>query len=266
VGEVATPGHIGAAVLRRGGGLVLCLPDGPVLAAPSPAAPGEEKAPSEGEQFRFTPLGSYAEADVAAGQPAAPAGALRSNDAKADPAGRMWLGTMAYDETPGASALYRLDSGAAGPVRVLGGVTISNGLGWSSDAKTMYYIDTPTGWIDAFDYDLETGELANRRGFAQIPAGAGSPDGMTTDADGGVWVALWGGGAVRRYRQDGSLDRVVEVGTPNVTSCAFAGADLDLLVITTATANEPDAGPRAGLTYAHRPGDVVGTPVDRYAG
>lgn len=79
-------------------------------------------------------------------------------------------------------------------------------------------------------------------------------------------MALWGGGAVRRYRQDGSLDRVVEVGTPNVTSCAFAGVDLDLLVITTATANEPDAGPRAGLTYAHRPGDVVGTPVDRYAG
>jgi sugar lactone lactonase YvrE len=252
-GELPTTGHLGAAVPRQHGGFVLCLPDGPVLA--------------DAERV-VTPLGGYHEADVEAG--AAPTGtAMRSNDAKADPAGRLWLGTMAYDETPGAGALYRLDPGEPRPVRVLDGVTISNGLGWSPAADRMYFADTATGRVFVFDYDLETGALANRRTFAEIPAAEGSPDGLCTDADGAVWVALWGGGAVRRYLPDGRLDRVVEVGTPKVTSCAFAasngGADvLDLLIITTSGEGRDDQ--KAGRTYAHRPGDAVGVPVARYAG
>jgi sugar lactone lactonase YvrE len=176
---------------------------------------------------------------------------------------------MAYAQTPGAGALYRLDPGAPRPVRVLDGVTISNGLGWSPEADVMYFADTATGRVFAFDYDLATGELANRRTFAEIPPGEGAPDGLCTDAEGAVWLALWGGGAVRRYLPDGTLDRVVEVGTPKVTSCAFAASDgaadlLDLLIITTAGDGKPDSG--AGRTYAHRPGDAAGVPVARYAG
>lgn len=249
-GALSTPEHVGAAILREGGGLVLCLPAGPVLLDPD----GERRA-----------LAGFAEADRAAGRPPAPDGpALRANDAKADPAGRLWLGTMAYDETPGAGALYRLDPGADRPVRVLDQITISNGLGWSPDGSLMYYVDTHTDRIDVFDYDVGSGRAVARRPFATVADGAGSPDGLCVDAAGGVWVALWGGGAVRRYAPDGSLDRVVPVGTPRVTSCAFAGPELDRLVITTAGAGGDD--PAAGRTYLHRPGDLVGTPVHRYAG
>ncbi|MBX6356037.1 MAG: SMP-30/gluconolactonase/LRE family protein [Micromonosporaceae bacterium] len=250
-GELPTTGHVGAAVLREGGGFVLCLPDGPVLADPDRV---------------ITPLGGYAEADLEAEIPHHDT-AIRSNDAKADQAGRLWLGTMAYDESPGAGALYRLAPRAARPELVLAGVTISNGLAWSPDDSLMYYVDTPTGRVDVFDYDLATGEPRYRRPFVEIDKAAGSPDGICTDAEGAVWVALWGGGAVRRYLPGGRLDRVVEVGTPNVTSCAFAasagGDALDLLVITTAT--EGTGGdPAAGRTYAYRPEDVVGLPVGRY--
>lgn len=253
-GSLATEGHVGAAVPRESGGLVLCLPAGPVLLDPD----GRRQA-----------LGTFAAADHAAGrpppgrQPAPPA--MRANDAKADPAGRLWLGTMAYDESPGVAALYRLDPGAGDLVRVLDGVTISNGLGWSPDARLMYYVDTPTRQIDLFDYDRAAGTAIGRRRFAAIEPEAGFPDGMCVDAHGGVWVALWGGGAVRRYAPDGTLDRVVPVGTPLVTSCAFAGPAYDRLIITTARGPQP-AGPSGGLTYAYRPGDVVGMPVDRYAG
>jgi sugar lactone lactonase YvrE len=252
-GELPTTGHVGAAVPRRHGGFVLCLPDGPVLADPDRI---------------ITPLGGYSEADLEAEVP--PSGtAMRSNDAKADPAGRLWLGTLAYDEKRGAAALYRLDPGSPRPVRVLGDLTVSNGLGWSPEADLMYFVDTPTGRVDVFDYDLATGELANRRVFVEIASADGSPDGLCTDADGAVWVALWEGGAVRRYLPDGSLDRVVEVGTPLVTSCAFAASDggadeLDLLVITTAAENAHDPG--AGRTYAYRPGDALGVPVNRFDG
>jgi sugar lactone lactonase YvrE len=252
-GELPTTGHVGAAVPRRHGGFVLCLPDGPVLV----------------DRDRIvTPLGGYHEADLEAEVPSSGT-AMRSNDAKVDPAGRLWLGTVAYDEKPGAAALYRLDPGAPRPVRVLGDVTISNGLGWSPEGDRMYFVDTATGRIDVFDYDLSTGELSHRRVFAEIDKADGSPDGLCTDADGAVWVALWGGGAVRRYLPDSSLNRVVEVGTPSVSSCAFAASDggadpLDLLVVTTGSGGASDPG--AGKTYGYRPGDAVGRPADRFNG
>jgi sugar lactone lactonase YvrE len=249
-GEIPVAEDVGAAVPRRGGGLVLCLPAGPALLD---------------EDGWIQPLGSYAEADEAAGA-LLDGPRLRSNDAKADPAGRLWLGTMAYDETPGAGALYRLEPDATGPTRVLGDVTISNGLGWSLDAGTMYYVDTPTGRVDAFDYDLGTGEIANRRTFAEIDPADGSPDGLCVDAEGGIWVALWDGAAVRRYAPDGTVDRAVALPTPQVTSCAFGGAGYGQLVITTAANGRPADDTAAGLTYVYQPGDVVGRPVDRYAG
>jgi sugar lactone lactonase YvrE len=251
VGELAAGGHVGAAVPRRDGGLVLCLPDGPRLLDPDGSV---------------HPLRGCAEADADAGlHRAVDAPALRSNDAKADPAGRLWLGTMAYDTTPGAAALYRLDPGAAGPTRVLGDITISNGLGWSPGGGTMYYIDSPTWRIDAFDYDVATGRVGGRRPFVRVDD-PGMPDGLCVDAEGGVWVALWQGAAVHRYTPDGRLDRVVPVPTSQVTSCAFAGEGYRLLVVTTAAEGRPPDDAAAGLTYAYRPGDVVGLPADRYAG
>ncbi|MGH3658300.1 MAG: SMP-30/gluconolactonase/LRE family protein [Micromonosporaceae bacterium] len=250
VGELPLPGHVGAAVPRRDGGLVVCLPVGPALLDPDGT---------------LRPLGTYRDADVAAlGFAPAPGPALRSNDAKADRAGRLWLGTMAYDASPGAGALYRLDPGAADPVRVLGEVTISNGLGWSPDGTVMYYADTPTRRVDAFDYDQDAGVLGSRRTFATIDVGF--PDGLCVDADGGVWVALWQGGAVRRYLPGGRLDRVVSVPTRQVTSCAFGGAGYRTLLVTTAAVDRPPGEHGAGLTYACTPGDVVGLPVDRHAG
>jgi sugar lactone lactonase YvrE len=148
---------------------------------------------------------------------------------------------------------------------VLGDLTISNGLGWSPDRSTMYFVDTPTGRVDAFDYDPGTGAIGHRRPFAVLGARDGSPDGLCVDAAGGVWVALWNGSAVRRYTPAGDLERTVTLPTPQVTSCAFVGDRLDLLLITTAADGRAD-DPAAGRTYVHRPGDVTGLPTDRFAG
>ena len=247
-GAFDTGGHVGAAVPRSHGGFVLCMPDGPVLADPAGTV---------------HMLGEYAEADAAAGAAPQPDGTMRSNDARADPIGRLWLGTISYAGTPGAAALYRLDPGSTCPVRVLGDITNSNGLDWSTDGSIMYYIDTPTQRVDMFDYELATGTITNRRPFVSITGG--HPDGMCVDAEGCVWVALYGGGAVHRYRPDGTLEREVTVPTPQVTSCAFVGDQYDTLVITTAAQGRPDDG-AAGLVYAYQPGDVAGRPVHRFAG
>jgi hypothetical protein len=130
---------------------------------------------------------------------------VRMNEGGCDPDGRFYCGSMAYDQRPGAGALYRLDPDGSART-VLENVTISNGLEWSPDGSRAYYNDTPTQRIDVFDYDSESG-LTGRRPFAEIPAEAGGPDGLTVDEEGGVWVALYEGGAVRRYASDGVLDR-----------------------------------------------------------
>lgn len=155
------------------------------------------------------------------------------NDGRCDPAGRFWAGTMAYDLRESAGSLYRLDTDLT-VHRMLSGVTISNGIDWSLDGRTMYYVDTATQRIDVFDYDAATGSIQHRRPFVVIDAADGSPDGLVVDAEGAIWVALWDGWAVRRYLPDGTLDRVVRVPTAKVTSIAFGGADLDQLYITTA--------------------------------
>jgi len=192
----------------------------------------------------------------------------RMNDGKCDPAGRFWAGTMALDKRPGAGALYRLDPD--GRVhRILDGVSISNGLDWSDDGRLMYYVDTPTRSIDVFDFDVASGAIANRRALARVERGDGWPDGLTLDADGYIWVALWAGAAVRRYAPDGTLDRVVAVPTTYPTSCAFGGPDLqDLYVTTAATALTPEERlrePLAGGLFRCRPG-VQGRPPHRFKG
>jgi sugar lactone lactonase YvrE len=191
---------------------------------------------------------------------------LRMNDGKCDAAGRFWAGTMALDERAGAGALYRLDPD--GRVHtMLRDLTISNGLDWSDDNRLMYFIDSPTHAVDVFDFNLATGAIANRRSLVRIPAAHGVPDGLTLDADGYVWVALWGGGAVHRYAPNGTLDALIRLPTTYPTSCAFGGPDLRDLYITTAAVklseHERAQQPLAGGLFRARPGPK-GRPPHRF--
>lgn len=191
----------------------------------------------------------------------------RFNDGKCDPAGRLWAGTMSRSGVPNAGSLYRYD--ASGGRRVLTGVTISNGLAWNAGRKTMYYIDTPTREIAAFDWDPATGDITSRRVAATVPGEAGSPDGMTIDTDGMLWVALWGGHAVVRIDPDsGKITGRIEVPAPNVTSCTFGSENLDTLYITTARAGLDDRvlkrWPESGNVFAACPG-VRGLPVTQWS-
>ncbi|WP_329242557.1 SMP-30/gluconolactonase/LRE family protein [Streptomyces canus] len=224
--------HIGAVKPRAGGGLVLNLRDGVALLDPD-------------DSFRWL----HHE----------PVPGRRANDAAVAPDGSLWAGTMRYDEAPGGGTLSRI-TGDGTHRTVLDDVAVSNGTGWSPDGRLMYYIDSPTRRVDVFDH--ESGRLSDRRLFVGIEDGAGFPDGLTVDADGCVWVALWDGGAVRRYTPDGTLDHVITLPTPRVTACAFGGPDLTDLYITTARvgldAPHPVAGsllvvPGAGKGVAQQP-------------
>jgi sugar lactone lactonase YvrE len=190
------------------------------------------------------------------------------NDGKCDAAGRFWAGTMAFDYRRGAGALYRLDPDGRVHTMVRD-VTISNGLDWTDDGRRMYYIDTPTKSIDVFDFDLASGAIASRRSLVQVPDGQGFPDGMTLDAEGGIWVALFRGGVVRRYTPDGALDREIRLPVTQPTSCAFGGRDLRDLYITTAantlSPEERARQPHAGGVFRCRPG-VQGRPANRFRG
>ena len=186
----------------------------------------------------------------------------RWNDQAADPEGRVFCGTMpSHDPQTGQRALgrfYRLD--LDGSLHVIAeNIGCSNGIGWSPDLSRMYYIDTPTRQISVYDYDRATGEVANRRVFVQVE-GAGSPDGMTVDAQGGVWCAEWGGSCVKHYDPAGKLIEKIDIPTRNVTSVMFGGNDLGDLYITTAIGGDKNADPRfAGALYRCRPG-VTGKP------
>ena len=199
------------------------------------------------------------------------------NDAKCDPQGRLWAGTRDTDFskvgqpiTPGRGALYRIDPD--GRVKTMvEGVSLSNGMDWSPDGLTMYYIDTYTRRVDAFDFDQTSGLIANRLTVVSIPSGLGLPAGMTVDAEGCLWVAVAGSGEVRRYSTNGDHLATVRVPTPTPTSCAFGGADLSDLFITTARVRLPgevltelthgfsieiedaDSTPEAGSLYRCRP-------------
>jgi sugar lactone lactonase YvrE len=193
-------------------------------------------------------------------------GRIRMNDGGCDPRGRFYCGTMAYDEQHGAGTLFRLEPDGITSV-AFAGVTISNGLQWSADGGTAYYIDTPTGCIDAFDYDVEAGRFSNRRHLAEVDPTQGHPDGMTIDSEGGLWAALWGGGKVHHYDPDGHLIDVIAVpGVSNTSAVAFGGPDLDVLYITTSREGIADgAEPSAGAVFAVSPG-VRGRILPAFAG
>lgn len=192
----------------------------------------------------------------------------RFNDGKADPSGRVLVGTVTLSGAPDASALYRLDEHGH-PHVVHAPVSLSNGLGWSPAGDVLYYADTPTGRIDAFPYDLATGALGPRRTFAVLPAGSGLPDGLCVDSDGGVWVAVYGGSRVVRFDPDGREDAVVLFDIPNITSCGFGGPGLDTLFITTARVDMDEAllaaHPEAGALFRVDPGRV-GLPSASWSG
>lgn len=188
---------------------------------------------------------------------------VRMNDGCCDPRGRLLAGSMAYDAEPDAGSLVRLD-GDLGVTTVLPRATISNGVGFSPDGRRAYYVDTATQRIDVFD--VAEGELRGRRAFAAIPPEAGAPDGLTVAADGSVWVALWGGGAVHGYDASGALVQTIELPVPQVSACTFGGDDLDTLYITTSAQGLPaEHGTEAGSVFAVRPG-VRGLPVALFAG
>jgi len=181
----------------------------------------------------------------------------RYNDGKCDPAGRFWVGTMAVDGRQKAGTLYCIDKEYKWRV-MKENVSTSNGITWSADKKTMYYIDTPTGKVEAFDYDITTGNITNSR-TAIIIGNLGYPDGSTMDSEGMIWVALWGGSSVTRWNpQTGELLQKIDVPAKNVTSCAFGGKDLKTLYITTARIGTNDEDlkkyPNAGGLFAVRPG------------
>ncbi|SOD95155.1 SMP-30/gluconolactonase/LRE family protein [Blastococcus haudaquaticus] len=233
--------HVGdvAAVVRprRGGGAVFAVERGFVLEDPD---------------------GTRAVLDPVWSDPG-----VRMNEGGCDPDGRFWCGSMAYDQAPGAGAMYRLDPDGSAR-EVFGGVTVSNGLEWSPDGSTAYYNDTATHRIDVFDYDREGG-LTGRRPFV-APGADESPDGLTVDAEGGVWVAFYGGGQVRRYDAGGRLDEVVDVPTPQVTACTLGGPELDQLFITTSRQGmRPGDDPLAGALFMVDAG-VRGRPVRDFAG
>jgi sugar lactone lactonase YvrE len=184
------------------------------------------------------------------------AGDVRFNDGAVDVAGRLWIGTMALDESPGGGVLYRFEGDE--PVPMVAPVSISNGIDWSLDGTQMYYVDSTAQRIDLFAFDAATGSISDRRTFAEIDPVDGTPDGLTVDAEGHVWLALWDGWALRRYRPDGTLERIVDLPVSNVTSCAFGGDDLADLYVTSASKGLSDAElraqPHAGALFVFRPG------------
>jgi sugar lactone lactonase YvrE len=233
--------HVGDVVAalrpRRGGGAVLALERGVAL------------EDADGARTSLGPLWTDA--------------GVRMNEGACDPDGRFWCGSVAYDQRPGAAALYRLAPDGS-TQRMLDGVTVSNGPDWSPDGSLAYYADTATHRVDVFDYDRHSG-LTGRRPSVEIPDD-GNPDGLTVDADGGVWVALYGGSAVHRYGPDGALDAVVEVPTPRVTACTLGGPRLDELFVTTSREGlGPDDDPLAGSLFRVDAG-VAGQPVREFAG
>ena len=236
---------VGNAALRAGGGLALGL----------------------GTTVTLTDrVGAIESAIELPGEP----GTNRANDGAVDPAGRLFQGTMSNTE-PGApvAALHRVD-GDGTARRVLSDVMISNGIGWSPDRSTMYYIDTLTFRVDQFDYDPDTGEIEGRRPFVTFDGSSGGPDGMTVDADGCLWVAMFGGFGVQRFSPEGEqLETVVTPGAPQTTCCCFGGPDLDTLYITTAADSiagvDTDGESNSGALFAADV-DAVGLPTNLFAG
>jgi sugar lactone lactonase YvrE len=237
---------VSAVVPRNRGGLVLALKEG--LAAFEPGAGAMEVLVQIEPDREDT----------------------RLNDATCDSRGRLWVGTLDARITdlgvPSLGSLYRFDPDLS-LTRMIDHVGCSNGIDWSPDDRYMYFVDTELQRVDVFDFEAETGAIDGRRTLVDIPFSSGAPDGLTVDAEGFVWVALWGKGRIHRYDPAGVLDQVVQVGAHQVTSCAFGGPQLSDLYVTSAA----DASSYGGLgfhpggLFRCRPG-VSGRPPHGFGG
>jgi sugar lactone lactonase YvrE len=190
--------------------------------------------------------------------------ANRMNDAACDARGRCFAGTMATDDTPGAGTLYRLDEDLSVHA-VLDGVTISNGLGWNPSGDVMYHIDSMAGGVDAHDFDANSGALSGRRRLVDTDSCWGLPDGLATDAEGGIWVAFWDGSALRRFSAEGELTETLELPAARPTRPAFGGGKLDKLYVTSAKLDRPVDGDLGGAIFVLDPG-VRGVRAHPFAG
>jgi len=182
----------------------------------------------------------------------------RFNDGKCDPNGNFWIGSMHWEQSAPKANLYKVEPNGKA-TKMLDSVTISNGIVWTGDKKTMYYIDTPTGHIRAFDFDHKTSTISNERIAVVIPESLGFGDGMTIDSEDKLWVGLWNGNAVGRFDPlTGKLLRKIEVPAHNVTSCSFGGKNFDTLYITTSSLDmneeETKKYPLAGYVFEVHPG------------
>jgi len=235
---IRTPSEVGFAVPRAESGFVAGL-SGSLASA---------EVPGRGEPAEWATLWTG---------PWDP-GAVRINDGKTDPFGRVWFGTMDRAEVHPVGRLFRWDGSAV--TGHVDGVWVSNGLGWSPDATTMYYADSPARTIWAFDYDPATGDATGRRIFAE-ETGAGVPDGLTVDAEGFVWSAKWDGSRIVRYAPDGRVAGEVPLPVAKPTSVMFAGPGLGTLVVTSARMR-PGDGDLAGRVFLVDAG-VAGRPEAR---
>lgn len=185
---------------------------------------------------------------------------VRMNDGACDPQGRFYCGSMSYDEAPGFGALYRLDQDGSASL-VLSGLGISNGLAWVDAGDEAIFVDSLTRRVDALGFVGESGTFSSRRTFAVVSEGEGMPDGIALDVEGGVWVALWGGGAVHRYTCDGVLDSVTTFPVRNVTSCALVDG---FLYVTTSAKDDSDNA-SAGALFRSDVG-IQGQVLRRFCG
>lgn len=186
----------------------------------------------------------------------------RFNDGKCDSFGRFWIGSMSLDEEPKVGSLYSFDKSKK-VVKQISDVSISNGMAWTTDTKTMYYIDTPTRQVCAYDFDIVTASLSNKRIVINIPVDEGYPDGMTIDKEGNLWIAHWGGWQITRWNpENGKKMNSIKLPVSRVTSCTFGGKDLTNLYITSASvglsAKEMSKQPLAGSVFVIENTDCQG--------
>ena len=234
-GGYDTSEHVSFAIPRTHGGEVLGTVSGPVLRDPD-------------GKIHQLPTRSTVVGDVDTTP-------TRWNDAKVSRNGDLWLGTMAYDVEPHAGALYRYTPNSSFLERIVGDITISNGMDWSFKNDAFFYIDTMALSIDRFDVAADGRMISDRRAMWKVPEGDPAlPDGMAIDAQDGLWVAFWGGSVVRRFDKDFTITAEINIPAPFVTSCVFAGPDLDTLIITTAHNGQADAVPQSGMTFICKPG------------
>ena len=189
---------------------------------------------------------------------------MRMNDGKVDPVGRFWAGSLALSFEKNRGSLYVLDKdGSYSPV--LNDVTLSNGMGWSPDAKYFYYIDSIPGTLKRFDYDSIHGRISNQVDLITFDTALGIPDGMSITSDGKIVIALWDGGRVEIYEPSGKKISEIKLGVSRPTSCTFAGADGDVLIVTTASQGiDLTKEPLAGKILAITGTGLSGLPPHRY--